>query len=62
MVTELEDLGLNASWRMRSLTYFNPGEYSAMGSEKLNARMWTLSVTVTPAEPKAKRRRLNAEE
>ena len=62
MVTELEDLGLNASWTMRSLTHFNPGEYSAMGSEKLNARMWTLSVTVTPAEPKAKRRRLNAEE
>ena len=62
MVTKLEDLGLNASWRMRSLTYFNPGDFSAMGSEILNARMWTLSVTVTPAEPKAKRRRLNAEE
>ena len=61
MVTELEDLGLNASWTMRSLTHFNPGEYAAMGSEKLEACMWTLSVTVTPAEPKAKRRRLNAE-
>ena len=61
MVTELEDLGLNALWTTRSLTHFNPGEFAAMGSEILNARMWTLSVTVTPAEPKAKRRRLGGE-
>ena len=62
MATELEELGLDASWRKRSLTHFNPGEFAAMGSEKLNAQMWTLSVVVTEAEPKAKRRRLNAVE
>jgi hypothetical protein len=55
MVRKIEALGVNA-------TYFNPGEYAAMGSEILSAGMWTLAITIPPAQPKTKRRRLMNEQ
>ena len=62
MVRKIEALGVNASWSRRTLTYFNPGEYAAMGSEILSAGMWTLAITIPPAQPKTKRRRLMNEQ